>query len=76
MKFFNKKEFIGKTIVDVNDRATNYLEFSFSDGTKTAIETEHVGHGIYGIASVNCEGMPNLNVTQDMLDDDKLKHDV
>lgn len=50
---FKKEQFIGKTIAKVDNRALNYLVFTFSDGTKAAIETEAAGCGIYGIASTN-----------------------
>ena len=52
---FNKKEFVGKTIVDVDTRAVNYVVFTFSDGSKAAIEVEFVGHGIYGMSTVTPE---------------------
>jgi len=44
--------FKDKTIKSVNTRASNMWVFYFTDGTRQAIETEHVGIGLYGFALV------------------------
>lgn len=40
---------IGKTIKHINFTAVNYMVIFFTDGSSLELETEHVGHGIYGI---------------------------
>lgn len=58
---FNKEEFVGKTIVDVDTTTVNYVVFTFHDGSKAALETEHHGNGIYGIDSVKPQNSQKIN---------------
>lgn len=53
-----RTDFAGKTIKHVDTRACNVWTFHFTDGTKLAIETEHIGHGLYGMVVCDTCAMP------------------
>jgi len=52
------KSFEGKTVKRVDAHAVNIIKFEFTDGTKTSLETEAVGHGLIGI--VQCDECADL----------------
>lgn len=43
------KDLVGKTVKHVECTSVNYVVLHFTDGTKLELESENVGHGIYGI---------------------------
>ena len=47
----NEKNFVGKTIAEVEASGVNCIVFKFTDGTSTMLTTEAVlpGIGLYGI---------------------------
>jgi len=55
------RKFKGKTIKRVDTTACNMWIFYFTDGTEAAIETEAVGHGLYGFALVPNSDLDSYN---------------
>lgn len=45
------EKIVGKTIASVDSSCANVTIFTFTDGSRLDLETEHVGCGIYGIES-------------------------
>lgn len=43
------KDLEGKMVKHVECDSVNYVALYFTDGTKLELESESVGHGIYGI---------------------------
>lgn len=50
-----KKDFIGKTIQNMDVRAVNVVVFTFTDGTRVELEVEGLGNGIAGIVQCDCQ---------------------
>jgi hypothetical protein len=43
-----KAAFYGKTIKWIDTKSVNFWVFHFTDGTTAGIDTEAMGHGLYG----------------------------
>ena len=46
-----KRDFVGKTVIDFECDAVNIIRFTFDDGSRLAIEVDAVGPGIYGMVA-------------------------
>jgi hypothetical protein len=45
------RDFVGKTVAQVDVRAVNIIRFFFTDGSAVAIEVDHFGHDLWGMVA-------------------------
>ena len=57
----DKTSFENKTIKSIDTTCVNVIHFTFTDGTEVTLETEPVGHGIYGFSQYSPENYKPKN---------------